>query len=583
MFIAGSAFATVDAFTIPVQDGIYDDIDALYIMTGKALPSASRPWNWGEADEILSGIDLEELNDSEKAVWDSARKNLDEMQPRWTLDDRFSVGLNLIIAPEIYTHTNGEDFTMDTDWAYTYDERPVAANGTLDLGFRNWFYTYSEFSFAISRYQQKDMVMYDPALDYPSGIGAIVPPNQDGAAGSWDAWVPKSTHLWRNTFSTNIPALVDVYDIDFTFPKRALISFGDASWSLLFGRERMNWGHSHVGNFTIDDHVGYHEVLRLTMQGKKFKYDWTNLFLETLPKLDEDLPLGTDYKSERADGVPDTFKVMMNHRLEYSPWDFIRIAITESIMYRGKAFEVQDFNPAFIYHQLNNRTMFNSLASIEAYVTPYKGINLYFEFGLDNATLANEGNSQADASGWLLGLDYTIALGKGYLQASGEFATTSPIMYRRDYVDFLMLQRQYTLGADYGNSTPKLYYIGFPYGPDAQVFHLGAKYRMPGTFTVGLDFNYVIKGGVDMFESHNKDRNNNGKANLMGKTPTDGGSKNFELFLYGSYELPEWTRYVDMSVDATLAWVGKDGQILGRDTFDNAQDVQFSLGFTVKI
>ena len=61
------------------------------------------------------------------------------------------------------------------------------------------------------------------------------------------------------------------------------------------------------------------------------------------------------------------------------------------------------------------------------------------------------------------------------LEAAAEYAKTSPIMYRRDEVDFLMPQRCYTLGAAKGNSgSPKLYYIGFPYGPDAQVIHFGA-------------------------------------------------------------------------------------------------------------
>ncbi len=565
----------VDAYIIPLTSGIYDDIDALYLISGKAIPSTSRPWSYSEAELIFSKLESDVVGED---LYNNVKAELESHKPRWAIDEGFGLGLNIIINPEIYTHTNTEDFTTDTDWSYTYDERPVAANGTIDLSVNDFFYSYSEFSFAISRYQQLGLEYYDPYTDYPSGIGAIIPaPStwEDNDRGKLDTgYVVKSSHLYKNKFSTNIPVLVDVLDIDFTFPKRAIASVGGDNWNVLFGRERVNWGGSNIGNFTIDDHVGFHEVLRATMYTSKFKYDWTNLFFDPYPRVTEDE--GTEHEK---------FKVMMNHRLEFRPLDQLSFAVTESIMYISKAFELQSFNPAYIYHQLNDRSMFNSLASLEVFVTPFDGLNLYFEFGLDNATLANEGDSQADANGFLVGAEYTMALKNGYLEAALEYAKTSPIMYRRDEVDFLMAQRCYTLGADKGNSaSPKLYYIGFPYGPDAKVFHVGATYKVPSVFEIAFDANFVTKGAVTMMASHNTEGDNTEKANLKGTTPSgDKHIKGVELALGAKYEIPAFVSWLDMSVNANLAYVSKQNYTVSTDTYsEKASDIQFAMGVCLK-
>lgn len=566
-----SVSAADGACVIPLDSDVYEIMDALFLMSGRSLPSTSRPWSFSEAREILGKIDQSKLDRSGRRLFEKAGEAIEEHSPRWRVDDGFSLGLNLVVSPEIYLHRNTKDFTVDTDWSYNYDDRPVAGNGVLDLGVGDSFYTHSEFSFSISRYQGKDIEYYSPETDYPYGIGAIVPaPASVIGEEEQNPQIVRSCHLYRNAFSTNIPIIVDLSDVDFNFPKRAIVSFGGGEWNLLFGKERLDWGPSNIGNFSIDSHVGCHDVLRLGFHTPKFKWEWTNLFFDTLPWVTEVTDLS----------VPKQFKVMMSHRLEFNIWSPLTFVLTESIMYKGTAFEMQNFNPAYIYHQLNNRAMYNSLASVEVCATPFKGLGLYFEFGLDNATMAQEGTSQSDASGWLLGADYAVGLGDGFLRGEVEFAQTSPVMYRRDEVDFLMLQRSYTLKSD-GTGTPKLYYIGFPYGPDAQVWHLAAAYAVPGVFKAGLRYNNVTKGSIDMFASHNKDNDNNDKANIVGKTPTGTPSHNFELAAYASFDIPDFTKILHISFDASLAYVGKDGKILGR-TYDKATDTQFALGMTLR-
>ena len=54
----------VDAYIIPLTSGIYDDIDALYLISGKSIPSTSRPWSYSEAELIFSKLDSEVIGDT---------------------------------------------------------------------------------------------------------------------------------------------------------------------------------------------------------------------------------------------------------------------------------------------------------------------------------------------------------------------------------------------------------------------------------------------------------------------------------------------------------------------------------------
>ena len=40
-----------DAFIIPLNSSLYDVIDTLYLLEGKALPESSRPWSKAQAEK----------------------------------------------------------------------------------------------------------------------------------------------------------------------------------------------------------------------------------------------------------------------------------------------------------------------------------------------------------------------------------------------------------------------------------------------------------------------------------------------------------------------------------------------------
>ncbi len=585
----------LSSFIIPIEESeFYDDTYTLYSLLGLASPSYSQPWTGSEAEIILSKTEeLASKNNFTQNLLSSLKSRLERYNPKFSLSDGFGYEIGVTASPEIYLHANTEDYVNDTDWFYNFDKRQKLLTLELEFSAKDFFYTYSELAFTKSRYSWNGTELYSHETDFPFGIGAIVDSyenvkkkymEENGIADEtelpldWDLeyryspHVVKSSTSFSSAYNDNTP-FWSLWNIAANFPTRAFVSFGGDNWNFLFGRDRLNWGRSIIGSFVIDKHVSYHDFARLSIYTDSFKYEWNNIFLETQP-----------YVSEEDKKGPEDIRIFMNHRLEFRPLSWLSFVLAESIMYRSQVLEIQNLNPAFIYHQLNNRDLFNSIASLELYVTPLKGWDIYWQLGLDNATIPGEGNSQSNALGMLLGSSYSFTLGSGYVKATAEGSFTTPMMYRRDGVDFLMLQRDYTFIYQ-GSGTVKLNYIGFPYGSDATVGKLQVEYNIPEVIYIALGSELIRKGEITMFHSHNSENNNNEKANIKGNTPY-GDIITYQLTISAEakYYVPQLIKWMDISVFGNLAYLSRwTHNKKTEETTKAKSDIQFSFGFSLEV
>lgn len=583
------------SFVIPVSESeFYNDTYTLYSLLGLASPSYSEPWSGSEAEIILFRTEEKAAeNEFTRNLLSSLKARLDSYAPAYSTSDGFSYNVGVKASPEIYLHSNSGEFVNDTDWFYNYDKRQKLLTLKIELGVKDFFYTYSELAMTKSRYSWDGTELYSHETDFPYGIGAIVDSyesvkkkymeengieDESDLPSNWNQeyryspHVVKSSTSFSSVYNDNTP-FWSFWNVAANFPTRAFVSFGGDSWNFLFGRDRLNWGRSIIGSFIIDRHVSYHDFARLSIYTDCFRYEWNNIFLETQPYVSEDDKKG-----------PEDIRIYMNHRLEFRPWSWMSFVLTEGIMYRSQVLEIQNLNPAFIYHQLNNRDLFNSIASLELYVTPLSGLDIYWQFALDNGTIPGEGNSQSNALGTLLGGSYSLPLGRGYLKATAEGAVSTPMMYRRDGVDFLMLQRDYTF-IYLGSGTIKLNYIGFPYGSDAAVGKIQVEYNIPEVLSTTFALEFIQKGEINMFHSHNSGSDNNGKANITGSTPY-GDTVSYQVTLSGEagYNVPRFVSWMDMSVFGNLAYIMRWSHTKSTDaTTAIKSDVQFSFGFSVEV
>lgn len=570
----------VDAYIIPLSSPFYDIIDDLYALEGLGSPSDVRPYSAAEAEMFLTQVDEDSLTGYSKTLYDKAASIVEETV-RWQFGDGFGLGARLGINPEVYMHINGEDFYNEEQWAYSYDDRKHFLELGLEFSVGDFFYTYADLMYTMGRYSEGATFL--SSEDFSSGIGALLPLYEyeeqvitiDGESVTVLVPVPVEYYIvdsspqYQNGLSSNIPLKSALFE--FEWPKRAFVAFGGDMWTLQFGRERLDWGNSRVSNFIIDSHVGYHDVLRLSVFTDHFSYEWDNIFFQTAGRVDSSYDSG--------------IRILMAHRLEFRPIRYISFAVSENVMYESPSLNLGYMNPGNIYHNLNNRQQFNAIASAELNIMPLRGLDIYAQAVLDQARAPNESASQGSAWGILAGVEYSFSPAEcGVFSLNVEFDYTSPLLYRRDGVDFLMFQRSVTMDID--ASTPmKLYYIGYRYGGDVALLHFGADWRLYDVTRVYLSADFALKGEMDMAYSHNVDDDNGEYPNYPGTTPSGNLITRFMVVtLGGEYEIPGLPDWMSLSLSSSLSLVGSQvHDSVSGTTSDGSFDVQASFALSLSL
>ncbi|MFA6841407.1 MAG: hypothetical protein WCR05_11565 [Sphaerochaetaceae bacterium] len=565
VMLAGSMLFASGPYSemIPLSSSVYQDMDELYAIMDMGTPSNARPWSKGEALMILDRVDTFALRGVSKTLYDKIA-NAVEPGLRWNFADNFGLGVILETNVEYYAHTNGVQFNTEPDWIYGFEQRKPLAKLKLDFSVKDMFYTYADLQYGYGRTNPDDTITALSEFTGGQGVGSLISETDAGSS-----YYVKDSVVYSRSSGWNIPPRSA--EFDFEWPKRAIFSLGGSFWNVSVARDRVDWGNSHIGNFIIDNHVDYHDFFRFSAFSDHFKYEWLNVFFDTNPKSSESPTTSS--------------RILMAHRLEFRPWSWLTFSVSENVMYQADTVNLRYLNPAFIFHNLNNRSMFNAIAHAELDIMLYRGLNLYGQFVLDQARAPNEAAVQSDAWGVLGGFEYSHAVGPGILTTSLEYAYTTPCLYRRDGVDFLMFQKSFTLGKSF---VLNLDYIGFPYGGDAQVLQWNISYRMPSYGEIAFSLQGQRHGEMDIFTPHHVDSNgnptdNSGVPNYAGATPSgDDITETLVASLAGKYEIPHFVSWIDMSIWSRLDWIGRRIHTRSTNSYSGeASDLQFTIGMEI--
>ncbi|MFW5484967.1 MAG: capsule assembly Wzi family protein [Spirochaetaceae bacterium JB067] len=545
MAVSLSLYSSNEVRMIPLDSSVYGDIEALYLVAGYGTPSNKAPWSVAEADLILSRIDVNSLSFEMKAFYDRIEAEVNSPL-RYDYDELVDFGFNADVYGELYAHSNGDEFSNEADWTFGFPERKPMILLRMDMAFSDFLYIYSDLQYGRNRFTDEDSFdQYD--IDEDEGI----------ITSSGGGKYSTLSSIFNQAFLTNWMSAT--WDLDFQTPKRALIATGSSNWNLSLSRDKIRWGNGHSGNFVISDHDDYQEYLRFVTFSDKFSYDWTNMFFET------------NYNSGEGSSADEQFKMFMAHRLEFRPIDSVTFALSENVMYQNDVFSLRHFNPANIYHNLNSRTMFNAIAHAELDVMVSPGINLYGQFALDQARAPNEGDSQADASAYLFGIEYAKEISSGILFSSLEFASTSPAMYRRELVDFITIRRYHGNGTSF---VTHFDYLGYEYGGDAKVIQLDVTYRLPEDRNIAFQLFYMRHGEVDFF-TDNSIVNDITESSPSGEVVEE----TLSATLSGEYTIENLISFIDSSLWANVSFVQKWDYTKATESVSNYHtDVQLTVG-----
>ena len=547
---------------LPLSSGVYAEMDALYLIWGLGTPSTSRPWTVSEARMILERIDSRFLNQREKKLYDSIESKINEPL-RFLPGNGLSFDVALDLALEAYVHTNTEDFVLNEDWIYGYEERQPPVKLSVEMGLFSWFYFFTDLQYSRNLYNEKDSSR--SVQDIDETIGAET-------SFSYNYLFPWKSWAYGRSFITNIPT--ELNEFDFDWPKRAVIAVGGQNWNLGIGRDKIQWGRGHSGNFVIDSHRDYDEYARFSAFSDRFKYEWLNVF----------------YPITGTDGV---FKFFMAHKLEFRILPSLVFAVSENVMCRSENFNPRYINPAFIYHQWYDRSVFNSLAHLEMDFVPFRGYRLYSQLVIDQFEAPWESGDEPAAWGILSGIEHVRPAYSGILSLSLEWAYTSPLLYRRDMLDFITLSSVNVNGA---SRNINMDYSGYPYGGDAIVLQFDTNYLFPGSALVHVRLFGMIHGKMNYFVSHNADGDNSSWANLRSHTPSgdkDEHEYTFGISLGGNYSIPQPLSWFKMNVWTEIDCIFRKNKLMLSETGINEEiiyhkkgsvaDFQFTVGLGVKI
>lgn len=571
-------FATsLDARIIDAKSSLYDDMDTLYLLLGLSRPYTTRPWSEGEARMIFDKVKDMAVTKEEVFLKERIEKVIEEGL-RFKPSKNFQFDTSLELNPELYTHSNDKTYTTENDWNLGYFDRKPVIRINLEFTSFNNFYTSCDITYNYSRAGLKDTYKdyYGSdreTKDHYVGSFKITDPRTGG--GNYAYFVEKS-EWFSNKFSTNVP--LNFYNFSFIFPQRAIFSFGGKNWNVNISRDKLSLGDSPFSNLLVDGRM-FSDYLRASFFNESFKYDFVMMFLETMNGVSE------------AGNVEDNEgRMYLIHTLQFRLWDRVTFILSENVVHKYSIMQPFYFNPAFIYHNLNNRRMFNALAYAEVNILLSPGLELYNQFAMDQARAPFEGDNQADSYGIILGLKGTIPLKRGLLTLIVEGDYTAPLLYRRDGVDFIRMNTyyRYPAGGYIPGATghiPFFGYIGYEYGSDAIVFRLSSKYEDFSLWNVETCFTYIEKGEVGLFSSHNKDGNNDGDANISGSTPTGNNILNvFILSLKGEYDFSLLFKYPTMKAYAELDYVSRWYFEESSKTQSKSDgDLQFTFGVSIGI
>lgn len=226
----------------------------------------------------------------------------------------------------------------------------------------------------------------------------------------------------------------------------AYLKLGLKYVELTYGKSKNYWGPGYTGSLILSDYATSYDQFKLEVNYKKFKFTTIYAYL-------------IDYHDQKGDSLQQR-NYLAGHRLEFTPWDWLSLGLSETVVFTGRSFEPAYLNPVMFFrsaeHYLGSPD--NMMMGFDFKCIPIKHLKFYGELLIDDIATSK------------LGTDWygnKIALLGGIFFA--EPFTIDNLDLRMEYVRI----RPYVYSHE--NSLEYLHYgslIGHRIGPNADLFSL---------------------------------------------------------------------------------------------------------------
>lgn len=231
----------------------------------------------------------------------------------------------------------------------------------------------------------------------------------------------------------------------------AYLKIGFKNFQLAFGKFSNYWGSGHTGSLVLSDYATSYDQLKLEFIFNQFKF--TSLYAQLIA-----------YEEHEQDLLQPK-KYFAGHRLEFLPWSWLGLGLSETVIFNGRSFEPAYLNPVMFFrsaeHYLGSPD--NMMMGLDFKCTAIKNLKFYGELLIDDITTTKLGTDwYGNKLGYSLGTFWVDPIRIDNLDLRVEYTRLRPYVYSHE------------------NSLSYTHYaspLGHPIGPNADDLYFEANYR----------------------------------------------------------------------------------------------------------
>ena len=198
----------------------------------------------------------------------------------------------------------------------------------------------------------------------------------------------------------------------------AYIKTGFKYINLTYGKFENYWGPGYTGSLILSNYATSYDQLKLDIEYKRFKF--TSIYAYLI-----------DYHDQHDDSLQQR-KYLAGHRLEFTPWNWLSLGLTETVVFAGRSFEPAYLNPVMFFrsaeHYLGSPD--NMMMGIDFKFTLFRNVKLYGELLIDDITSPKLGTGwYGNKLGFLAGLFNADFLTIENLDCNLEYVRIEPYVY----------------------------------------------------------------------------------------------------------------------------------------------------------
>lgn len=312
---------------------------------------------------------------------------------------------------------------------------------------------------------------------------------------------------------TNSTAITDLNRTDVNFPDRGIASIQTGTFQFRFGRDKLQLGPGRRSSLGVGYNLPWLDygsaaadfgpvdvswyVIRLNPVISSAEENYL-LSIREHPELQLEQNAGYQLQGiERA-------KHLVASRYTVRPAGWLAFALTQYHLVGSRMLQLSDANPFILFHNLFQEGVYSVPATAEFSVVPLPGLELYGQYILYDATVADEvgsGTENSGASAWQLGLTALSTpwfdTGTDRLRLDLEFSRADPWIYGK-YSSWRQFTSRYILVEPYAGRFWVDYPIGFHLGADAWEAWCRLSYGNPTRSELALEASYSVRGSVSL-------------------------------------------------------------------------------------